>query len=319
MGLGFDLKKMKDKLDADEKKFGGSNSGEFPKYDSFRPEVGSNVLRIIPRGNDKLPYVKVGFHYQVFGSAFLCRRITLEESCPLCDLVDDLAATGNEKDIKTAKSISASLKAAWIVIDRKEETMIKDSDTLPSPKIWYASKTVSQRLMTFLSNPEKYGDLIDLKKGHDIELTMIKKGNRTSYEVSPLIPETRLLQYDKLNKKNLDALVEKMPPLDFTPMSEEELKTLSTKYYNAMDGNGDQKEDENDIDEPHPSTKKGSSESDDDRELEQGFIEDSKAKEKERKSQKKEDDDLDDDLDEDLDDDLDEDLDDEMEKILTGD
>ena len=227
----FNLKGLRSKL--------GNIKGRYQSkdgfnYDVFKPQVGINKIRLIPFPDRKFPFIPVGWHYRVLGVNPLCIRNTAEEEdvyCPLCHLVDELKKTGNEKDLKMANGMKSSAQSAWAVVDRKEP---------PQIKVWFASKTVTETLISYMEEPETWGNFLDLENGHDIQLRKTEKGGGDSRNISytlAIIPQSSPVIK---NMKKIEEFLETIPEVNFLPQSEEDLERMAKKYYES--GFGEEKE-----------------------------------------------------------------------------
>ena len=209
--MAIDLKKMRAKLASTENKGGGSNKNLF-----WKPQDGESVIRIVP-DPDGDPFKEYWFHYNVANNpGFLSPKKNFGEDDVLDAYVRKLFNDGTEESREEAKKLMAKQRFFSPVIVRGEEEK--------GVRLWGYSKTVYQKLLQLVLNPE-YGDITDLQEGTDLTINYGKKAGQMfpstdifpARRTSPLHKDKGLakelaeteIQYDNVfSKKTTDEVQE---------------------------------------------------------------------------------------------------------------
>tara|TARA_R110001592_G_scaffold153162_2_gene381279 strand:- start:3129 stop:3869 length:741 start_codon:yes stop_codon:yes gene_type:complete len=162
--MAIDLKKMRAKLASTENKGGGSNKNLF-----WKPTDGESVIRIVPDA-DGDPFKEYWFHYNVANNpGFLSPKKNFGEEDVLDKYVRKLFNEGTEESREEAKKLMAKQRFFSPVIVRGEEEK--------GVRLWGYSKTVYQKLLQLVLNPE-YGDITDPEEGTDLTINYGKKAGQ---------------------------------------------------------------------------------------------------------------------------------------------
>jgi hypothetical protein len=206
--MAIDLKKMRAKLASTENK-GGSNKNLF-----WKPTDGESVIRIVPDA-DGDPFKEYWFHYNVANNpGFLSPKKNFGEDDVLDKYVRKLFNDGTEQSREEAKKLMAKQRFFSPVIVRGEEEK--------GVRLWGYSKTVYQKLLQLVLNPE-YGDITDPEEGTDLTINYGKKAGQMfpstdifpSRRASPLHKDRKIakemieteIQYDNVfTKKTTDEV-----------------------------------------------------------------------------------------------------------------
>ena len=188
--MAIDLKKMRAKLASTENKGGGSNKNLF-----WKPQDGESVIRIVP-DPDGDPFKEYWFHYNVANNpGFLSPKKNFGEDDVLDAYVRKLFNDGTEESREEAKKLMAKQRFFSPVIVRGEEEK--------GVRLWGYSKTVYQKLLQLVLNPE-YGDITDLQEGTDLTINYGKKAGQM-FPSTDIFPARRTspLHKDKALAKEL--------------------------------------------------------------------------------------------------------------------
>ena len=188
--MAIDLKKMRAKLASTENKGGGSNKNLF-----WKPTDGESVIRIVP-DPDGDPFKEYWFHYNVGNNpGFLSPKKNFGEEDVLDKYVRKLFNDGTEESREEAKKLMAKQRFFSPVIVRGEEEK--------GVRLWGYSKTVYQKLLQLVLNPE-YGDITDLQEGTDLTINYGKKAGQM-FPSTDIFPARRTspLHKDKTLAKEL--------------------------------------------------------------------------------------------------------------------
>ena len=210
--MAIDLKKMRAKLASTENKGGDSNKNLF-----WKPQDGESVIRIVP-DPDGDPFKEYWFHYNVGNNpGFLSPKKNFGEDDVLDAYVRKLFNDGTEESREEAKKLMAKQRFFSPVIVRGEEEK--------GVRLWGYSKTVYQKLLQLVLNPE-YGDITDLQEGTDLTINYGKKAGQMfpstdifpARRTSPLHKDKGLakelaeteIQYDNVFSKKTTDEVQQM-------------------------------------------------------------------------------------------------------------
>jgi len=194
--MAINLDKMKDKLDSLKNKGGNKNF--------WKPQDGTQIVRILPTP-DGDPFKSFHFHYGVGQEGFLCPKSNFGEICPVCDFVSNLYKQKDEESIEMAKKLGKKQRFFSPVLVRGEEK--------EGPRVWGYSKTVYEKLIQTVLNPE-YGDITDLEKGVDITVEYGKKAGKKFPEADLTFARKESKTCKDLNKKECEELLTKIPDFD---------------------------------------------------------------------------------------------------------
>ncbi|KKL65252.1 hypothetical protein LCGC14_2156820 [marine sediment metagenome] len=146
-------------------------------FDTFRPKVGSNAVRILPPTWEP-PHEHYGidiFLHRNVGpdnSTYLCLAKMKNERCPICVAVKE-AETAGEAD--EAKAIKVSKQVAMWIIDRDAEQA--------TPMVWTMSWTID-RDFAALSYNKRSGRILLIDhpdEGYDLTFNREGQGLKTRY------------------------------------------------------------------------------------------------------------------------------------------
>lgn len=168
------------------------NRGNFEKIDWFKPEMGDNMVRILPRGDD-LPYVEVYVHYIPIqkrdgGTVNIpIRCLTdVEKDCPLCNAYEKMV----KKDKEKAKNLLRRRVFLYNVINYSP----KERKVQP----YAAGIQVHEQIMGYAADvAEEDVNVFSEKSGRDWKIVKsknpAKKGNfAIEYKVRPSIKATAI-------------------------------------------------------------------------------------------------------------------------------
>jgi hypothetical protein len=196
---------------------------EGAKSSNWLPKDGRNRIRFLKPLTEKRPCL-VWYDHFIGGRYYSCPKLIGGGSCAICEVIEEMLASGRTELVEFARRISPSLKTAWIILDRDEKDLL--------PRFFIASKSVTDKLIGWLESGD-YGDFTDLLKGRDFILEKKNVGGIFRYDLSPLDPEPV-----SKDKEKIKELVENIP--DFSQLRitsyeetkevvEDFLKTKSTE------------------------------------------------------------------------------------------
>lgn len=197
--MAIDLKKMRAKLDAVRNKGGKI----------WKPKLDSNTkARVLPTP-DGDPFKDKWFHYNLGKQSVLCPKRNFDEECPVCDFASELWKSGVDEDDEDKKSMAKGLFAR----QRFFSPIILREDKEPVIKVWGYSKTVYEKFLSKVINPQ-YGDITDPETGTDFEIQYFKKGDKS-------FPDTEL-EFDRqpsslcgeIGEDKCTELLESIPDFD---------------------------------------------------------------------------------------------------------
>jgi len=171
--MALDMKKMKSKM--------SSLAGGNGKRWFWKPQDGEQTVRIVPDA-DGDPFKEFWFHYNLGDKpGFLSPKRNFGEDCPLDTFVRKLWEDGSDESRELAKKLMAKQRFFSPVIVRGEEEK--------GVRLWGYSKTVYQKLLNLVLNPE-YGDITDPESGTDLTLKYGKAAG-AMYPSTDIFPSRR--------------------------------------------------------------------------------------------------------------------------------
>lgn len=127
----------------------------------WKPEPGSQVVRIIPyQHNKENPFIELYFHYNFSGKNLLSPS-SFGKPDPIVEFAEKLKTTGSSDDWKAGKKLEPTMRCYVPIIVRGKE--------MEGVKFWGFGKQVYQELLSIISDPD-YGDISDPMSGRDITI-----------------------------------------------------------------------------------------------------------------------------------------------------
>ena len=155
--MALDLELLKKELEEAQKQ----KSSDF-----WVPEMGENLVRVLPPRDGKLFYRKVGVHYKLVESGMeFCPRLTFNKPCPICETVVDLKKLGSPGAMELVRRFNVAERYMMNVI-------VLSSDT-KGIKQYLAPKTVRLELLKIILDPD-YGDITDFETGRNVVIEKVQ-------------------------------------------------------------------------------------------------------------------------------------------------
>ena len=216
--MGINFEKMKQKQKALQ-----SRDGNGKKF-FWKPQDGEQTIRILP-DPDGDPFREFWFHYGIGDeAAFMCPKKNHGDDCPVCNFVQSLYSTRDDEDRQLANKIRAKQRFFSPVIVRGDER--------EGARLWGYSRTVYERLLSLVLNPE-YGDITDPKEGTDLVMEYGKKAGAL-FPTTDLQPRRRSsILTDKDEVANEWMNTEIPYSTLFPPKTSEEVNTIFENYRNG--------------------------------------------------------------------------------------
>jgi hypothetical protein len=167
------------------------------------PELGENLIRVLPPRNGKLFYKRVGVHFKLVGSGMAyCPRVTEGLSCPVCEVVDQLKKMKTPVATQLVNRLAVVERFLMNIIPLKEgeERVIRQ---------YLAPKTVRLSLLKTILDPD-YGDITDLVRGRNVVIEKVQgSGGFVNYTVRVKPREVSVKEI-----LGRELLIEEIPGLD---------------------------------------------------------------------------------------------------------
>jgi hypothetical protein len=164
-------------LDAIKNKLSSLQQNTSTKNNIWKPEPGTQVIRIVPYQHNKdNPFTELYFHYG-FGKTILS-PISFGKEDPIVDFAEKLKSSGSSDDWKLGKKLDPTMRCYVPILVRGKES--------EGIKFWGFGKTVYQELLSFITDPD-YGDITDPVAGRDITVDF-----KTKEQAGKDFPETSI-------------------------------------------------------------------------------------------------------------------------------
>ena len=199
------------------------------KENFWKPEPGTQVVRIVPyKHNKDNPFIELFFHYNLGNNKTYLSPLSFGRPDPVAEFADKLKSTGNKDEWIQGKRLEPKMRTFAPVIVRGKES--------EGVKFWGFGKTVYQELLGVIADPD-YGDITDATNGRDIGIerqTPAEAGNqygKTTVRVKPnqtsITEDSNQLQSIFDNQADLTEL--------YTEPTYDELKEVLQNYLNPSD------------------------------------------------------------------------------------
>ena len=199
------------------------------KENFWKPEPGTQVVRIVPyKHNKDNPFIELFFHYNLGNNKTYLSPLSFGRPDPVAEFADKLKSTGNKDEWIQGKRLEPKMRTFAPVIVRGKES--------EGVKFWGFGKTVYQELLGVIADPD-YGDITDATNGRDIGIdrqTPAEAGNqygkttvRVKPNMTPITEDAEMLKGIFENQSNLTEL--------YTEPTYDELKEVLQTYLNPSD------------------------------------------------------------------------------------
>jgi hypothetical protein len=134
----------------------------------WKPKAGANKVRIVPcMESPENPFQDLKFTYPD-GKTTLSPE-TFDKPDPIAEFGRALRSEGqlSKEDWAVTKQYVPATRTYVTIIDRDDEKA--------GVKFWAISPTTFKRIVEIISNEEDYGDITDVKQGHDLIVTYTPK------------------------------------------------------------------------------------------------------------------------------------------------
>jgi len=178
--MSIDLEAIRRKHEEISSGPGGGDSSFLDKF--IQLQEGNNVVRILPGKDEETQFYAETKIHRIQGEDgkfrnVHCRKIHGEQ-CPLCNLYYSLWKTGVKEDEDLARKIKPRSRYYMNVIDRETSKV----------KILSIGIMIFQKLLNTILD-EDYGDITDLKTGHDFKIIKVMEGQFPKYDQSQARPK----------------------------------------------------------------------------------------------------------------------------------
>ena len=199
------------------------------KENFWKPEPGTQVVRIVPyKHNKDNPFIELFFHYNLGNNKTYLSPVSFGKPDPVMEFADKLKSTGNKDEWIQGKRLEPKMRTFAPVIVRGRES--------EGVKFWGFGKTVYQELLGVIADPD-YGDITDPTSGRDIMIerqTPAEAGNqygKTTVRVKP--NQTAMTEDSSL----MESLLENQSDLTelYTEPTYDELKEVLANYLNPSE------------------------------------------------------------------------------------
>jgi hypothetical protein len=192
--------------------------------DIWKPEVGSQQVRIVPYIHDKEnPFIELYFHYNI-GKRVYLSPVTYGNADPIVEFAEKLKQTGVKEDWLMGRKLEPKMRIYAPVIVRGQEDQ--------GVKFWGFGIQVYQELLSYIADPD-YGDITDPMNGRDITVEV-----RPPADTGKSYPETNIrIKPNKTpvsDSKDVIASLRNQKKITeiFTEYSYDELKEVLNKWLN---------------------------------------------------------------------------------------
>ena len=193
-------------LDAIKKKLNQLQTTGNRQNNLWKPEPGSQVVRIVPYQHDRTnPFRELYFHYDLGKKNYLS-PVTNGKPDPVVEFCEKLKSSGNSDEWKLGKKMEPKMRTYVPVLIRGKES--------EGVKLWGFGKLVYQELLGFITDPD-YGDITDPMNGRDISVEFTpaegtgqfpKTTIRVKPNVTPMTEDKNVIENVGKNQPNLDYI-----------------------------------------------------------------------------------------------------------------
>ena len=202
------------------------------KENFWKPEPGTQVVRIVPyKHNKDNPFIELFFHYNLGNNKTYLSPLSFGRPDPVAEFADKLKSTGNKDEWIQGKRLEPKMRTFAPVIVRGKES--------EGVKFWGFGKTVYQELLGVIADPD-YGDITDATNGRDIGIdrqTPAEAGNQYGKTTVRVKPNQTAITEDATQ---LESILDNQSDLVelYNEPTYDELKEVLQNYLNPSDDGG---------------------------------------------------------------------------------
>ena len=199
------------------------------KENFWKPEPGTQVVRIVPyKHNKDNPFIELFFHYSLGNNKTYMSPASFGRPDPVAEFADKLKSTGNKDEWIQGKRLEPKMRTFAPVVVRGKES--------EGVKFWGFGKTVYQELLSVIADPD-YGDITEAMSGRDIMIerqTPAEAGNQYGKTTVRVKPNQTPITEDK---SVLESIMDNQSDLTelYTEPTYDELKEVLANYLNPSD------------------------------------------------------------------------------------
>jgi len=226
--MAINLEAMRAKLE--QSKTGGKPTASGRKSTMWKPEAGSQHIRILPTA-DGDPFREFHFHYNVGKNpGIYCNKRNDGGECAICDFASKLWRDGVENDDQNLKNEAKKLFAR----KRYYSPVLVRGAEAEGVRIWAYGKTAYETLLGYVLDPD-YGDITDPQTGTDIKLTYTLASGPGAFPKTALQPRRRPSVLCDDAVADCQDLLDSVPVIDnlFDRKTPEEVQTLLDGYLSS--------------------------------------------------------------------------------------
>lgn len=181
-------------LDAVKAKLSSLQSQTTKQTSLWKPELGTQVVRIVPyMFNKENPFIELYFHYNFGKHKSLLSPISFGRPDPIQEFAEKLKSTGNSEEWKMGKKLEPTMRCYVPILVRGKES--------EGVKFWGFGKQVYQELLSFIADPD-YGDISDPMNGRDITVEF-KDASQTGKSYPETVIRIKPTQTPMTNDKSV--------------------------------------------------------------------------------------------------------------------
>lgn len=258
-GFVYKPRKLEDVKRRAEKPAGRFDSYFKPGFDSFRPKVGENVIRILPPTweDSHEHYGYTIFVHSWVGpdkSTYLCPAKMKKKRCPICDAADEARKAGEDDEYK---ALNVREQTVMWVIDRDDDDK--------SPQLYAVSGQMDRDILaqTISSRSGKAIMIDHPDEGYDVFIKRTGQGLKTRY-VCSIDRDKSPIDDDETQQEEILTYIKENPlPSVLKFYNEEYLEKVIAGTVEQKDDDTEDEEDdvddENEDEEEERSSKRGKS------------------------------------------------------------
>lgn len=224
----MNLDAIKKKLESMQNSSKGGG-GDYQKTKQFKPQIGKQVIRVVPfKFNKEYPFTEMKFYYGIGSKKVIASPLNWGEKDPIAEFAKQLRGTNDKENWRLAKKLDPKTRIFAPVIVRGQED--------EGVKLWQFGSLVYQDFLN-MADDDEVGDYTDIVEGRDIKLTTVgPEVTGTQYNKTTIAASMKVtaLSNDEATAKSL--LEDQPDPMAiFKRYSYEEIKANLAKFLSPED------------------------------------------------------------------------------------
>ena len=228
----MNLDAIKKKLESMQNSSKGGG-GDYQKTKQFKPQIGKQVIRVVPfKFNKEYPFTEMKFYYGIGSKKVIASPLNWGEKDPIAEFAKQLRGTNDKENWRLAKKLDPKTRIFAPVIVRGEEE--------EGVQLWQFGKEIYEAFLQMAAD-EEVGDFTDVAVGRDIKLVTVGPDvTGTKYNKTTIAPSMKISPLSK-NEADIENWLDDQtnPKETYKPLPFDDIKAALQEWLSPEEEEGD--------------------------------------------------------------------------------